>query len=215
MSLTFPLSRADFFDLLPIERISFDCPEQLQQSRTGDGTVLTADMGARLWQGQVMLGRMTRAETAQVRALLEVLRGAGRSFLAYDAAFPAPLADPVLAFLGSATPALHTVGGDNRSMRLSGLPGGYVLTPGDLLSFGYASRCALHRVVTPATADASGLTPLFDVTPSVRPGFSTGATVSLDRPWCKAVLVPGSVDPGETRRTITEGARFSFIQTLR
>lgn len=218
MAMTFPLDRTAFFDLLPIQAMTFDCPEQLQQSRTGDGAILTADLGTRLWQGEVQLGPMTRTEAARVRSLLDVLRGAGRSFFVYDAATPAPLQDPDLAFLGTAAPTLHTVGGDGRSLRVTGLPAGYVLSAGDLLSFSYLSapmRYALHRVVTETVADGTGLTPLFEVTPNVRPGASAGAAVTLDRPWCKALLVPGSVNTGMTRHTLTEGARFSFIQTLR
>ena len=218
MTLTFPLTRSAFFDLLPIQQMSFDCPEQLQQSRTGDGSVLTADLGARLWRGDVQLGPMTRSEAAQVRALLDVLRGAGRSFMASDLAAPRPLADPDLSFLGTAAPVLHTIGADSRTLRVAGLPAGYVLSAGDLLSFSYGvspTRHALHRVVSEAIADGTGLTPLFEVTPHIRPGAAAGAAVTLDRPSCKAVLVPGSVDVGATRRTLIEGVRFSFMQTLR
>ncbi len=62
MALSFPLSRAAFMDLLPVQRMTFDIPETLSQTRTRGGEILTADNGARLWQGEITLGQITRGE---------------------------------------------------------------------------------------------------------------------------------------------------------
>ena len=83
MALSFPLSRAAFMDLLPVQRMTFDIPETLSQTRTRGGEILTADNGARLWQGEITLGQITRDELALVRPVLNLLRGAGSSFLAF------------------------------------------------------------------------------------------------------------------------------------
>ena len=94
MALSFPLSRAAFMDLLPVQRMTFDIPETLSQTRTRGGEILTADNGARLWQGEITLGQITRDELAMVRPVLNLLRGAGQGFLAYDISRPRPQLDP-------------------------------------------------------------------------------------------------------------------------
>ncbi len=218
MALTFPLTREAFFDLLGVQRITFDCPEQVQIARTGGGEVLAADLGPRLWSGEVALGRLSRAEAAPVLALLSVLRGAGASFLAYDVTRSTPLADPDGGLLGAATPAIYELLAGAREIKLAGLPEGYVISSGDYLGFAYGTgpvRQALHRVVTGGVADAGGITGTIEVTPPLRPGASTGAAVDLIKPAIKAVLEPGSIDAGAVSRFLTEGITFRFIQTLR
>ncbi len=59
MGLIYPLFMDAFFARLPIGSITFDCPEQVKTSRTRGGEILAADIGPRLWLGQVTLGRMT------------------------------------------------------------------------------------------------------------------------------------------------------------
>jgi hypothetical protein len=218
MALSFPLPRETFFDLLPVARITFDCPEQIESSRTGAGEVLSADLVARLWSGGVTLGRLTRAETPPLLALLNALRSAGASFMAYDVAHAAPAADPSGAILGAAAPVIASLLAGNRELTISGLPAGYVLSPGDYLAFGYGSdplRQALHQVVVGSTADGTGLSGNIELTPHIRPGAQVGAAITLIRPYCKALLVPGSVDPGRRDGAVTEGIGFRFQQTLR
>ncbi len=218
MALTFPLARAQFMDLLPIASITFDCPEQMFHSRTAGGEVLPADLGPRLWQGTVELGLMLPDESAAVIPLINLLRGAGRSFFVCDVRRPWPRLDPRGTLLGGATPQISQVAANAREMALMGLPAGYRLSAGDMLSFSYGAnptRHALHELVTSAEASAAGVSGLFEVSPSIRPGAAVNAAVALIRPVCKALLVPASVQPGRSRRGLTEGASFQFIQTLR
>jgi len=103
-------------------------------------------------------------------------------------------------------------------LRLSGLPGGFVLSPGDFLAFDYGIAPvgrALHRLQSGGVADGFGVSGWLWLTPHIEPGALTGAAVSLVRPACKAVIVPGSVDPGVTSGNLTTGAAFSFRQTFR
>lgn len=218
MPLTYPLSAATFMDLLPISEMTFELSEQLQVSRTAGGAQISADLGDRLWTGTVSLGRMTRAEAMTIEVLIDQLRQAGRSFLAYDPRRPAPFADPAGATLGAATPQIAALDTDARLLGLKGLPAAYQLSPGDMLAFSYGSptaRQALHRVVSPVIADGSGITPLFEVMPAIRTGAAVDAAVALVKPACRAVLQAGATTIGRTRRTITEGTAFTFVQTLR
>ena len=217
MALIYPLSRANFMDILPIAEHSHFLPDSLEANRTGAGEQLTADLGDRLWQGKIAMGRLMRTEAGRPEVLIDLLRQAGRSFLVHDTRRPWPLLDPTGAIFGASTPTIHTLSADPRELRITGLPASYVLSPGDILGFQYGSspvRFAQHRVVTTTTAVA-GLTPLFEVTPHIRSGALVGAQIVLFKAACKAVILPGSVEVGVSRRTITEGISFSYVQSLR
>jgi hypothetical protein len=216
--LSFPLPSEAFFAQLPIMDLSLDLPEAVELSRLGSGELLTADLGARLWSGHVTLGNMTRAEIANARALINSLRPAGRSFLAYDTTRPFPLSDPTGALLGAATPLIASLPSDNRTLSILGLPAGYQLSAGDLIGWTYGNnpvRYALHEITTSAAASDTGLTDLIDVEPFIRPGIAIGAAVTLIRAPFKAVLIPGSVTPGTTRKFHTQGLSFALQQSLR
>lgn len=218
MALSFPLARAGFFDGLPIASQSFDLPEAVEISRTAGGAILSADMADRLWQGTITLGRLTVAEARPALALINALRGAGRSFLCADVHRPYPQADPGGAALAGFSPQISGLGGDLRTLSLSGLPAGYLLASGDLIGWSYGSaptRHALHEIVSGGTASGGGALTGLELTPPIRPGVTVGTPVTLVQPVCKALIVPGSVRGGEQRRTIIEPLSFDWQQSLR
>ena len=215
---TFPLTLADFWLRLPVSEIAFDLGEAMENNRTAGGQQMSADLGERLWQGRVTLGRLTQAEADEVEPLIELLRQAGRSFIASDLRRPAPRIDPAGAFIGSAAVTMTAVSSDRRQVTLAGAPAGYVLSRGDYIGFSYGSgpvRHALHRLVETVTANASGVFPAAEVVPAVRLGTTPPHAVTLVHPFCKAVIVPGSFAPGRARRGLSEGLSFSFVQSLR
>ncbi len=218
-AFTFPLSLADFLDLLPINSLSLDNPEQVEVSGTGGGEILTAELGPRLWQGEIKLGRMTRFEAASAGALIDLVRGPGRGFMVSDLVRLGPAYDPTGVFIAGFTPQIAALNGDNCRLKISGLPRRYVLSRGDKLAFAYSAaptRYALHRIASlSVTADEAGLTDWIEVTPNIRTGAAVTDAISLVRPSCKAVLIPMSSTTGTAKRTITDGASFKFIQTLR
>jgi hypothetical protein len=219
MALGDVLFRDTFFNLLPIANQVHWLPDQAEYNRTGLGEQLGADLGDRLWTGEIEFGRMRREEAGRVEVLIDLLTQTGRAFHVYDSRRPAPLMDPTMSILGAATPTILSLpSGDPREMSLTGLPAGYVLSPGDYLSWTYGSsplRYALHRVVSGVTAGGGGNTAVFEVSPYIQPGSVTGTAVTLFRPFCKAVLLPGSVQPNRTRHTISEGLRLAYVQTVR
>lgn len=218
MALSFPLSTAQFMDLLPIREMTFELSEAMETDETGGGEILTADLGARLWQGEIILGDMMPDEADTALALIDLLRRAGGSFMVHDRARPWPGADWQGAGLSSASPTIHALASSTRELRLAGLPAGYVLRPRDALAFSYGSnptRYALHRLVAQVTANGSGITPQVEVVPNIRAGATVGAAVLLIKPACKAVIVPGSYQPGRRKARLTTGASFKWQQTLR
>lgn len=219
MVATFPLSLADFLKSLPVSKISFTLPEAVEVSRTAGGDIATASLGMRLWQGEVVLGRLKRTEAHNAEALIDLARGSEASFMATPLHRAGPQLDPLGAGLGLYTPRIRELPIDARVLSLKGLKPDYQLKRGDYLAFIYRSsptRFALHRVVdATVVANASGDTPLFEVRPHIRPGAVVNAAVTLINPACKAIIVPDSVQPGRTSRFVTEGQSFSFLQTLR
>lgn len=217
MPLSFPLSLATFWTRLPIDSFELDLGEALQLDETGGGEQLTADLGVRLWRGTVTMGRLRYAEAAEVEVLLDTLRQAGRFFLGNDARRPRPLADPTGAILGAAAVTVSAIP-STRELTLAGLPAGYVLSPGDYLSFTYDgtnARRGFHRVVTGGAASGGGVLGPVEIVPPLRPGLTTGTAVTLSSPVFKACLLAGTAARGASRRQITEGSTFGFIQTLR
>lgn len=219
MAYSFPLSRAAFMDRMPISRITFDIPEAVEISETGGGELLTADLGTRLWQGEIVLGKMTPDEAADALAMIDAARQRGGSFLVHDVSRPGPRFDLDGAVLGSATPAIQAVGASGLDIKLTGLPGGYRLRRYDYIAFSYASspaRFALHRAINAVTITAAGvMEDWLSVVPPIRPGWAVGTPVTLHNAPCKAIIVPGSVQPGTRSRTMTDGVSFKFRQTLR
>lgn len=218
MPLTFPLSLADFFGDLRVQSITFDLPESMVATGvTGSGDILTADLGSRLWSGEVQLGPMYYDEAEEVSAKLSTLRQAGRSFFVYNMAKPGPRMDREGAILGAATPQIKSVASNNRELTLKGLPVGYVLSPGDYIGFTYGSsptRYALHDLVTGGAANGSGEVTV-EVSSFIRAGAAANAAVTLIKPYCKAVLVPGSISRGQAAGQFITGIKFGWRQTLR
>ena len=218
MALTFPLAAAEFFDTLKVSQMTFDCPEQVQVARTGGGEILPANIGPRLWTGEVSLVHHRFYVAAPVLAMISALREPGASFLAYDLTAPAPQSDPDGVALATVTPLILALPSDARMLSLKGLPSGFVLTAGDYLGFSYGTnpvRRALHRVVSGVVAGGTGQTAAFEVTPPRRPGAAINTAVSLVKASCKARIVPGSVAPGTKGQIFTSGITFKFMQTLR
>jgi len=218
MAFVFPLALAGFMDILPIKDMTFDLSEAVETEETAGGEILTADLGTRLWHGEVSLADMQPDEADHALAMLDLLRRAGGSFLCHDRARPWPRVDWQGAVLAGFAPTLHSVAASTREVRLAGLPPGYALSHRDALGFSYGSnpvRFALHRLVAPVVADGTGLTPLVEVVPNIRPGWAAGAVVNLVKPACKAIIVPKSFQPGRRKARMTTGASFRWQQTLR
>ncbi|MFD1342877.1 hypothetical protein [Litorisediminicola beolgyonensis] len=216
MALSWPIPLSGFFEDLPISQVSFSLGTAQTTSETGGGDVIKHQLGARLWMGEVQLGATPLSDMAAIEARLALLEQPGASLLIYDRRKSNPRLDPAGATIAAASPVIASLSVDGRELALEDLPAGYVISQGDMLGFSYGSnplRRALHRVVTGATADGTGATGLFEITPVIRPGAALGATVTLSRPVCKAVITEAQYGSG--RSLISRGASFAWRQTLR
>lgn len=155
MPLAWPLSAAEFFDTLPIRQVTFHLGRSVTTSQTGGGDLIAHQLGTRLWQGQIILGKDHHRAAAAIEARLALLEEAGASLLIYDPRLPGPIADPDGSLLGGSTPRIASLRANNRQMTLKNLPTGYEISQGDVLGFSYGSnpvRTAYHRVVTGGVA---------------------------------------------------------------
>ncbi len=203
-ALTFPLSLAQFWEKLPIDDFSMEIGEALEISQLGGGGILTADLGERLWAGRVRLGRVTYDEAAEVEGLISLLRAGKRTFQAYDIRRPECRAG---ALPPGFEPKVGPSGVTARTLSLVDLPAEFVISPGDHLGLGGM----LHRVVQGGTVAPGGI-PEIEVTPEILPGPVAGDPVTLSRASIEAMIVPGSFEPGASRRHVLDGLSFSFIE---
>jgi hypothetical protein len=215
MALSFPLPLNTFADRLKIQSVNWRFERYDELSGLGTGEVLAAQLAPPRLVGDVELVPMYHPAAAQVQALIESLDGAINSFYLYAPQRRYPQYDPTGSILGASVVSIQTVGANNKSLRLQGLPSGYVLTLGDYLSFDYGSnptRRALHRIVETVTTPGTGISPHFEVRPHLRPGVVTGLAVTLAKPAAKVFIVPGSFNPGTASGVITEGMSFQVMQ---
>lgn len=218
MAISFPLSRDDFLSTLFVQNIQLFIHRQDQMIGLGGGEILKSELAPALWRGAVQLAVMEARPAAAVEALLAMLEVPGRAFEVCSPDLIGPVSDPMGAGLLGFAPTIHAIDEPGSTLRLAGLPIGYEITPGDMLSFSYGTnpvRQALHRFVEGDTASAIGQTAALTVVPHIRPGALVGATVELVRPWCKGVMIPGSVSYGSRVNGITSGLGFQFQQSLR
>lgn len=215
MALTFPLSISDFFKGLTVKVVSFDLSEAMINVETEGGEILTSDAGPRLWSGVVNVVAAKHREQSVITSKIQTLRQSGREFFIFDPTLNAPRLDQNGSILGAAMPTISAVATNNRELSIQGLPPSYEISAGDMISFTYGGRQALHQFVSGGTASGLGTTGMMDVVPHIRPTAPTGTVVQLFNPVCRAVLVPKSVKAGVKSRLHTDGVSFSWRQTLR
>ncbi len=217
MSFVFPLQLNEFADGLRVRAQEFDLSENLRVTEDGGGRLLTADAGPRLWEGSITVTPNSHAEQRKAQAMAQVLRQAGATFLVNDRKGKYPIADPDGSKLGVATVRLSGPVVGANELTLAALPEGYVVTPGDYISYAYGAndeKIALHQVTFGGVAEANG-TLTVGIQARVRPGVVDGASVNLIGAACKAIMVPGSFKAGRIGLASTTGFSFSFRQTLR
>lgn len=186
-----------------------------QLSGLGTGEILTAELAPPKIVADIVLMPMYNEEASQVQALIDNLDGAGNSFYLWPPHRPYPQADPDGSILGSSTVRIRSVGANNKSLALKGLPAGYVVTLGDSMAWDLGSppaRRAFHTATASVTADANGNTAEIGVTPHLRPGTVADFVVNLKKPACRVFIVPDSFQPGTAQGIVTTGMSFQVMQ---
>ena len=216
MAITFPLPVDDFFSELPITTMGFQLTDQRATAETRGGDIIVTDSGDRLWEGEVVLDTEETAIAKRFVALAELLgESAGSLFVSPEHHDASPI--------GAAT--LKGVRNGNE-LKLGNLAPGTTLRAGDFISFEYGAnptRYALHQIADLADAVAGpapqgstvGETNYVRVVPAIQPGYSTGTTVRVSFPRCKAIMKPNSLRAPTFSGIWAKGWSFTWRQTSR
>ena len=211
-----PVPLSEFWSDLRIAQCEPSLSGSSQQNNTAGGEQVGASWGARLWRWKIGLAAMSARDYNILSGRLELMNDGSPSFLASPPFNLFPYEDQDGLFLGAAAPVIASLPSGGATLSLSGLPGHYLLTAGDYISFtrGSPIRYELHRLVTGGRASAAGESPVMQVTPPLRPGVVPGAAVVLRQPVMRARFVAGSLKmPGQSPGNVP-GPTFEIIQTL-
>lgn len=214
MTASFPLAQSALADLLRIRSVTWNLQRFVETSGIEEDD-LEAELRSPRWLAEVESVPMTNAEANQLHARFLLLDGGQQAFYLHNPLAPYPQSDPDGSIVGSSTVQIHTVGGDNKTLRMKGLPVGYVLTIGDYIAVTYNSgRRGFYIVCETVTADGGGITPSFEVRAYLRPGTAVNDAVDLTKPAAKVKLVDGTlrVEPISVVHSVI---RFTARQTLR
>lgn len=213
MAFTFPVPSSQFASLLRVRSVVWSLEEYYQESGTGAGHILRAEIAAPKWAAEIVLPPMARADAREVWAMARRI-GAYGTFNLFNPAQQYPAGDPDGSVITGSNPTVYAVHPtDRRKIRIAGLPAGYDLTWGDMFAVDYATapvRRALFEVADEVSADGDGLTAYFEVTPAVRAGVAAGDAVMMRRPSARMMF--RSFDPGVSETIIASGISFSAIE---
>jgi hypothetical protein len=191
MTISYPLSTANFLDLLPLPAVVPRLVPQQELSNQASGAVLGKDLGPELWMADIETAPMNDDDAARAQALVEALQGSQQTFWCYSTKRRYPKNDPTGSIVGSSAVKIRAISG-SYGLQLKGLPASYVLSVGDILSV--AARYGYHRVLESVTSDGSGNTSTFSVASRLRNGEAVDDAVTLKIPTFLACVVPGSLD---------------------
>lgn len=188
-----------------------------EDSGTGSGQTIRTELAPPKWAAEVTSVPQSLAEARTVRALMRALLASGRdgTFHLFNPECPFPLSDPTGSQLSGHSPFVHSLlAGNRRVIRLGGLPANFELSIGDMFSI--ASKAPNDRLLLEVseacTANGSGTTPFFGITPWVRPGVAENDPVDLTAPIARMMMQ--SIDAGVSESMIGDGITFSAIEVV-
>lgn len=206
-----PLPLSAVYDRLSLDAVVFDIQRNDEFSGTGDGDLWQQELARPLWTAEISLNAGSHDELKQVAARIRKLDGARQSFMVCDPLSLYPQADPAGTILGAAVVTLGIIGADRTAIPFQGLPAGYVLTVGDKVQIQGTTRTAFVEVSETVAASASGLATV-SIFPRLPNWVLDASVVTLKKPACPMVIVPGSHRPGTSQGVLTGGAGFKAIQ---
>lgn len=183
-----------------IKTLMFQLKFRQELSRTRGGSLRGVDHGVPIWTASFSTAQIVVDDCVEYEARLNQLGGVIDVFLAGDTRRNMPRLYPTGVFSDTAT--IATLGGDGKSMSLTGLPAGFVLSIGDYFQVTNAGVPLLFSIMTKVTANGSGVSPVFAIAPHYDPSMTTGMAVILKNPGCWMRLEPGSVQFNDADRAL-------------
>lgn len=200
MAITYPF---DVLDGFPGWSVEFEPMYRQEQSRQANGRTIVKDLGSPLWRATYQSTTLTINALDRWRARLAALEGGLQTFRGYSLSRARPIAHPGIGGLPSGT--ISTINANRKAIAVTGLTG-ISLSPGDLIRIGASD---LHRVLEAASGSPTGQV---EIRPHLWPGVTTGATVSVTRPYCIMAMVPGSMNTQADLATGRGSVSFQAVE---
>lgn len=213
-AITFPLPLSAFADLLKIKSVTADIQRNDQIDGLENGQILASEIAPPLRKLTVNIAPLSYDEDSEISAIIESMDGSIQPFYMFVPPRLYPQSDPKGSLIAGHVITITNVNSDGKSLTLSGFPVGYKVTRGDFVSFnfgGAANLRALHRAVQTVAADASG-NAIIEFRPHIHPGTATGTIVTLVKPALKAIMIPGTYNPGTVESQFVSGKSFQIIE---
>lgn len=215
MAITYPYSLAFLADQLCIIDVVWDIQRNDELSGTGDGRVWQAELAPPLWTASITVSPGYHETLKNINAKLRKLHGSQEAFFLYDPTSMYPASNPTGSALVGRTITVSGINANRDSIAITGLPANFKITAGDKMTVTYSTnpvRYAFLEFSEGMTASAGGALPLTAVFPFVPTGIANGNSVTLSKPFCKMILMPGSYNPGQSVYRLTSGVSFRAIQ---
>ena len=207
MAITFPIT-----NLLTRGQVltkAFDSVNRQSYSRMAGGGAIAYDFGSAIWKASYATATMGYDDCIDFEARLQALEGAVGTFYGMDTRRWYPRNYPSGVFTDSGV--VSSLGGDGKSMAISGLPASFAISIGDYFQITVSSVPLLYRAIEAVTANGVGLTATFACLPHYDTGITVGMAVKFKQPACLMRLDPGSVQFNDAGRALGTVA-FSAIQ---
>jgi len=181
-------------------------------SRQAGGRSIGKLMGPTLWRCALTSVRMPIDDAMVLETRLRQIEEQDGTFLAYDPRRPRPASYPSGSLDGV---TIYAIGSNMRSLRLQGVPAGFVLSEKDYLSFTYGDQRAVHQVAETVTASPAGITPVFEVVPHIRDGAAVGNGVRLINAYGIFAIDPDTVAAAVSQEdTLVASVSFTGTQVI-
>ena len=182
MAITYPY---DILSDFPGWSTDFDLAYRQEMSRTAIGQTFVKDLGSPLWTATYQSASMNPNQLDSWRARLKALENGLQLFLGRPTSRCYPIAYPRGTGMGDVSAVtVADIATDRKTVGLSGLPSGYVVSVGDYIQIGDTD---LHQVVSVAGAS-------IEMRPHLWPTAAVGDDVTLVHPSCRMTIVPGSIN---------------------
>lgn len=207
MSVNYPYN---LLDGLSGWSTDFDLFFRQELSRTAGGMTIAKDFGTPLWKASFQSTVLHVNELDMWRARLKALDGSVQPFWGRPMSRCYPIAYPNGSGLGDVTSVtIDSLGSDNKSIVLKGLPIWHTVTLGDYIQIDKK----LYHVMETVVANTSGKTTTFEVRPHLAPGTTVGNSVVLVRPSVPMIIIPGTLSTVSDASTGRGSVTFQAIET--
>lgn len=209
MATVWPVDFEDYVFLggaVKVFRRVFRLMDSVTMSGTRGGQSWDTARGTRLWYGELSIVPQRTQDQMPIEARLRALSQPGAEFFLGDIMAPK--------VVGVGSPTLRTVAANNVDVSLQGMTPNSRIPVGAYVSFNYPGGRAFHQLLTEAVANASGVSNVFEVQPSIKPGYALSTAVSVAAPKLRAKMVPGSFKDAEAGDLNSDGMSLSWIQVI-